>query len=1070
MIDMRTMIVSYITTNLVCASVMALLWLQNRKRFAGIGFWLGLYVAICTGFILFALRGVVSDFLSIVIANVLIVYGILLLYIGLVRFVGKAGSQIHNYIVLAIFMLVHAYFTYLQPSLLARNVNVSVGMFIFAIQIAWFIFRQPSPDTSFNLRSLGVIAVCLCLVSLARVVTDLSIDPGTDFLKANSDAIVILFYQALQIANALSLFLLVNRRLVVDLESDIIERKRAEAAARAGEALYHQMFAAHSAIKLLIEPETGSIVEANLAAVNFYGYPAAVLHHMNIEQINVLTHPEVATLRQEVKAGSLSYFSVPHRLASGQVREVEVNSAPIEVNGHTLLYSIIHDITERKQAEEALKESRRIAEDTFEFTPDALLTVDETGQITRVNQQTQIMFGYTREELLHQKVELLIPQRLRSKHERYLAGFFAAPHRRLMGNRLDLFAASKDGREFPVDVLLSPLQLGGKTYVTAVVRDITERKQAEEALRESEARYRAVSQSASDAIISADSQGRIIGWNRSAEVIFGYAEAEILDQPLTRLMPAHFHAEHLAGMARVHGNGEKHIIGKTVEILGLRKDGGEFPLEVSLSEWQVDSSQFYTAIIRDITRRKQASEALRHIQRQVVEQQRQLAMLEERERVARELHDGLGQVLGYVNVQAQAAQTLLWKNQLEAVQTNLEGLVQVAQDAHANLRHTILGLRDSVSSPQRNLCQALQAYLESFRQAWGIKTSFSSPPNDLPVLPTAVEDQILHIVQEALVNIRKHAGAGRVDVLITLRPGELTLIISDDGHGFDVQLAPDARQEHFGLSIMRERAEQVGGRLEIRSVIGRGTQVLVSIPCLLVPASGDNPTDVYCLRILLVDDQPLFLEGMRNLLKARGLTVIGTAHDGLDAIEQVTALRPDVVLMDVHMPKCDGIEATRRIKTDYPETHVVLLTVSEEDEHLLDAVKYGASSYLLKNLDADRLFATLDGLARGEIQIAPELVARLLAEFNRAGTVVQTEAAGEDAIPADLTMRQWEVLRLVARGLTYKEAGHELHVTEQAVKYHMAQILDRLQLKNREQAVAYLRQVEAARKQKRTAP
>ncbi|MEK6753081.1 MAG: PAS domain S-box protein [Chloroflexota bacterium] len=726
---------------------------------------------------------------------------------------------------------------------------------------------------------------------------------------------------------------------------------------------------------------------------------------------------------------------------------------------------------ERQQAEEALKESKQIAEDMFEFTPDALLMVDETGRITRVNKQTQIMFGYAREELLRQQIDILIPLRFHSKHAQEQTDFFAEPHMRPMGSHRELFAMKRDGREFPVDILLSPLQLGGRTFVTAVVRDITERKLAEEALKSSEARYRAVTQSASEAIISSNSQGHIVGWNDSAEVIFGYSEDEALNQPLTFLMPSRFHEEHHAGMARVNSGGEKHIIGKTVEVQGQRKDGSEFPLEMSLAEWQVDDAQFYTAIIRDITERRQAEKKLLQIQNQVIEQQRTMATFEERERVARELHDGIGQTLGYVNVQTQAVQTLLEKNQLEAARRNLGEIVQVAQDAHANLRHTILGLRDSLP-PQRDFYQALQAYLSSFHQAWGIETNFSPPQDELPVLPAAVEDQLLHIVQEALVNIRKHAEARRVEVLISLRPGEMTLIISDDGRGFDPQLAPGAEREHFGLSIMRERAEQVGGRMEMRSVIGRGTQVFVYIPTVSTPASAsrENPKDMYSLRILLVDDQPLFLDGMRNLLTARGLTVIGTAGDGLEACEQVKALRPDVVLMDVQMPKCDGIEATRLIKTEFPETKVVLLTVSEDEEHLLDAIKYGASSYLLKNLDANQLFSTLEGLARDEVQIAPELASRLLKEFNRAGTVLRSASDVDETIPAELTVRQWEVLRLVARGLTYKEAGRELNVTEQAIKYHMAQILDRLQVKNREQAIAYLRQVQETRKKKDPKP
>jgi PAS domain S-box-containing protein len=736
------------------------------------------------------------------------------------RFVGKPGSQIHNYILLAVFILVHAYFTYIQPSLLARNINASAGIFIGAFQIVWFIFRRINTDASFNMRGLGVIFIFYCLISVARISMDLIVDPGADFLNTGSDSLVFLFYQTLQIALTLNLFLKVNQRLVIDLERDIIERK---------------------------------------------------------------------------------------------------------------------------QAEQALKESRKIAEDIFEFIPDALLTVDETGLIMRVNQQTQIMFGYAREEMLGRPIDILIPQRFHSNHAQELANYFADPHIRPMGRRLELFAVKREGLEFPVDILLSPLQLGGRTFVTAVVRDITERKRAEEALHQT--------------------------------------------------------------------------------------------------------------------------------QIQVIEQQRTVATFEERERMARELHDGIGQILGYVNVQAQAAQTLLGKNQLEAAQKNLDGLVQAAQDAHANLRHYILGLRDSTSL-QRNFYQALQAYLDSFKQAWGVETIFSPPQGDLPVLPAAVEDQLLHIVQEALVNIRKHAEARRVEVLISLQAGEMALIISDDGHGFDPQAAPGTGKEHFGLSIMRERAGQVGGRLEIRSVIGRGTQVLVHVPTIsaLASAARENPKDVYGLRILLADDQPLFLDGMRNLLKARGLTVIGTAHDGLEAFEQVKALRPDVVLMDVEMPKCDGIEATRRIKTEFPETQIVLLTVSEDDGNLLDAVKYGASSYLLKNLDANRLIDTLDGLARGEIQIAPELASRLLKDFNRTGDAVRSATDMDETIPAELTMRQWEVLRLVARGLTYKEAGRELNVTEPTIKYHMAQILERLQLKNREQAVVYLRQIQEARRKKESRP
>jgi signal transduction histidine kinase len=214
---------------------------------------------------------------------------------------------------------------------------------------------------------------------------------------------------------------------------------------------------------------------------------------------------------------------------------------------------------------------------------------------------------------------------------------------------------------------------------------------------------------------------------------------------------------------------------------------------------------------------------------QIIQQQRDLAAAEEREQVSRELHDGIGQVLGYINIQAQTAQMLVEKQQAEAAQENLEALVQVARNAHSNLRHYILGLRAS-APPQRNFYQELQANLNSFHQAWGLETRFDPPAGSLPALPATVEDQLLHIVQEALVNIRKHARARQVEVSLSLQPTEMILTIRDDGQGFDPSLAPGVGQEHFGLSIMRERAEQVGGRMEIRSILGRGTRIVVSIP------------------------------------------------------------------------------------------------------------------------------------------------------------------------------------------------------------------------------------------------
>jgi len=207
------------------------------------------------------------------------------------------------------------------------------------------------------------------------------------------------------------------------------------------------------------------------------------------------------------------------------------------------------------------------------------------------------------------------------------------------------------------------------------------------------------------------------------------------------------------------------------------------------------------------------------------------------------------------------------------------------------------------------------------------------------------------------------------------------------------------------------------------------------------------------VKILLVDDHPLFREGLQNLLSAHGIEVLGTADDGLEALEKARALRPDVILMDVQMPRCDGLAATRLIKAEMPDVKIVMLTVSEEDEDLFEAIKSGASGYLVKSLDADRFFQLLAGLERGEAPLSPGLAARILEEFAR--SAAGAGPAAEAGKVAELTPGQIEVLTLVAQGMTYREVGETLHLSERTVKYHMGQILERLHLENRAQVIAY---------------
>jgi DNA-binding NarL/FixJ family response regulator len=206
------------------------------------------------------------------------------------------------------------------------------------------------------------------------------------------------------------------------------------------------------------------------------------------------------------------------------------------------------------------------------------------------------------------------------------------------------------------------------------------------------------------------------------------------------------------------------------------------------------------------------------------------------------------------------------------------------------------------------------------------------------------------------------------------------------------------------------------------------------------------------VKLLLVDDHSLFLQSLKVLLTAKGYEVVGTSSNGLEALKQARLLDPDLVLMDIEMPECDGLTATRLIKAEMPQIKIVMLTVSASDEHLFEAIKSGAVGYLLKSQSAERFLEMVAQVERGGAALPPELAARLLEEFARQAQHVERPV---EEVPFDLSTRQLEILTLIAQGQTYPQIGETLHLSEATVRYHLSQILERLHLENRAQVIAY---------------
>lgn len=215
------------------------------------------------------------------------------------------------------------------------------------------------------------------------------------------------------------------------------------------------------------------------------------------------------------------------------------------------------------------------------------------------------------------------------------------------------------------------------------------------------------------------------------------------------------------------------------------------------------------------------------------------------------------------------------------------------------------------------------------------------------------------------------------------------------------------------------------------------------------------------MKVLLVDDNRLMLEGLQNLLEAHDIEVVGVAFNGLESIELARDLKPDVILMDIRMPRCDGLAATRLIKAEMPEAKIIILTTSTEDDDLFDAIKSGACGYLLKSIDTDELVEALNQVRQGTPPFSPGLATKLLEEFARVNEPSdripskKSEDNDEATSGSVLSARQIEVLRLVAGGLSYKEVGARLFLSERTIKYHMSEIMNRLHLENRAQVLAF---------------
>ena len=411
-----------------------------------------------------------------------------------------------------------------------------------------------------------------------------------------------------------------------------------------------------------------------------------------------------------------------------------------------------------------------------------------------------------------------------------------------------------------------------------------------------------------------------------------------------------------------------------------------------------------------------------------------IAVAEERARIARELHDIVAHAVSVMVLQVGAVRHKL-PAELAADKDALGDVERAGRGALGEMRRLLGAMRDEngdvALAPQPGL-DGLDALAESVGRA-GLPVELHVEGEAFP-LPRAVELSAYRIVQEGLTNSLKHARAGRARVTIRYGAEELEVEVEDDGHG------PAKRRRPRPRPRRRPRAREDLRRRDVgRAWRGRGLRPQR-------PAAGRGWTSV--IRVLVADDQSLVRSGFRMLLDGESdMELVAEASNGLEAVDKAARFAPTVILMDIRMPELDGLEATRRILADDPAARVLVLTTFDLDEYVFEALRAGASGFILKDEPTEHLLEAIRVVAAGEALLSPVVTKRVIAQFTRLPHRTPPPEL------AELTEREREVFRLIAKGLSNAEIGEQLFITETTVKTHVTHLLQKLDLRDRVQAV-----------------